>query len=369
MPQYTGEFHSYCPLHLPLSKNEKKPGPNDGCVICHNLFTLTGRAYRIPTCCKNIWFHRKCMQRYAYSFGYKVKCVACDVASEEYRELLRKRGVFVPDADTFHAVEEEIRVELTQKRCRATACWCTEPSGRTYIEHDPNSNWLMMSCVTCGSCAHKACDVKRNQQYKCNECTDTEHILNVQSVDGGGDNSNRPSNKRPMSPLTEDDIRIRRQLKPLRDQISLSSDDPELWVRVFRLSMDIAAADCAERKRLRDQEAAHASTVSDDLTQQQVSPDEPTQIDESEPLQVPLVSSQAITISDSSNNSDHIFNSMSQQPVRVTQQVDGGLENVSGYHAKHEELKKIRYEEIMEKRFLVAIQRSIDYKSSQKQDE
>lgn len=46
-------------------------------------------------CCKHKWFHRRCLQGYADSAGYFLKCPCCN-DSNNFRKHIMKRGVFVP---------------------------------------------------------------------------------------------------------------------------------------------------------------------------------------------------------------------------------------------------------------------------------
>lgn len=57
----------------------------------------------IPSCCDQGYFHKKCAQEHALTAGYLTKCPCCGNKTSkdgiEYREFIKRRGIFVPDED------------------------------------------------------------------------------------------------------------------------------------------------------------------------------------------------------------------------------------------------------------------------------
>lgn len=50
----------------------------------------------LPCCNKNAWCHKMCLQTYAQTSGYFLKCPLCN-DSDNFREWIAQRGVFIPD--------------------------------------------------------------------------------------------------------------------------------------------------------------------------------------------------------------------------------------------------------------------------------
>lgn len=96
------EFHdpyqSYCDAHVNIKKPKNAHKPSDLCTICsdemgeYNLI----QSIPLPCCNKNAWCHKICLQQYAQTAGYFLKCPLCN-ASDSFREWIARRGVFIPD--------------------------------------------------------------------------------------------------------------------------------------------------------------------------------------------------------------------------------------------------------------------------------
>lgn len=103
--EFVDPFRSYCEHHPNIEEPEKYHHSNDLCVICHDEMGEYHLAHSIEsTCCKNKWFHRRCLQGYADNAGYFLKCPCCN-NSDKFREYIMKRGIFIPER---YAIRNEI---------------------------------------------------------------------------------------------------------------------------------------------------------------------------------------------------------------------------------------------------------------------
>lgn len=97
--QFVPPFRSYCHRHVKLPKC--RPSENERCCICYeDIFEestgfLPGSMLHSP-CCRNYWFHKLCLQKYAYIAGNLFKCPICK-NSNEFLPAMRYWGVCVED--------------------------------------------------------------------------------------------------------------------------------------------------------------------------------------------------------------------------------------------------------------------------------
>lgn len=54
------------------------------------------RSIPLPCCNKDSWCHKLCLQQYAQTSGYFLKCPLCK-DSDMFRDWIAQRGVFIPD--------------------------------------------------------------------------------------------------------------------------------------------------------------------------------------------------------------------------------------------------------------------------------
>lgn len=122
----------------------------------------------LPKCCKRGFIHRHCLIEYANSSGYYFKCVLC--SSPDFRNEVRKRGVFVPDRDAHWELEKGAYSEIyfNHKFCDVTTCLC--PFGRKFND---TGKWKIFKCIHCaGTGTHKACFdiIDRKKGFECFQC-------------------------------------------------------------------------------------------------------------------------------------------------------------------------------------------------------
>lgn len=97
--QFLDPFHSYCHKHAKL---EEKPFKHSADSMCHICFEPMGKYdvfTSVPSCCNLDYYHKKCIQKYATSFGLLAKCPSCRKDANGYREFLSNRGIFCPEKD------------------------------------------------------------------------------------------------------------------------------------------------------------------------------------------------------------------------------------------------------------------------------
>ncbi|XP_046373044.1 uncharacterized protein LOC124146677 [Haliotis rufescens] len=180
--QFYDSFRSYCPDHRPrqtvqISDRLAFVGTaNTVCSIC--MYAVVARSshetMRAP-CCKNSWFHRSCIQRYAMSAGlYFFKCPLCNSKDLFQSEMLHC-GIYIPDQDASWEREPNAYQDLYERysHCDAAKCKCLQ--GRDYDQDD--TKWEIIVCEYCGSKgSHAACRGLEliRKEYACGECAEIE---------------------------------------------------------------------------------------------------------------------------------------------------------------------------------------------------
>lgn len=166
--QYFDSYRSFCTSHrprqtCPVSDRLSFYGTaNSMCVIC--MSAVEARAsndtLRAP-CCKNTWFHRKCIQRQALAAGlYFFKCPLC-CNKEIFQAEMLQVGIYIPEQDAAWEMEPHAYQELLEpyNHCDMDACLC--PRGRKYNRDD--SKWEIVVCHWCGSQgSHIGCFSRKN---------------------------------------------------------------------------------------------------------------------------------------------------------------------------------------------------------------
>lgn len=96
--EFTNTFRSFCEDHRTIKKPKHVHQPTDLCTICYDemgKYNLI-KSIPLPCCNKNAWCHKMCLQTYAQTSGYFLKCPLCN-DSDNFREWIAQRGVFIPD--------------------------------------------------------------------------------------------------------------------------------------------------------------------------------------------------------------------------------------------------------------------------------
>lgn len=225
------------------------------------------------------------MQKYAYCSGYKLFCPICDKTTQEYRDFLRKRGVFVPDVDTTYKMEEAIRAELVRERCHASVCFCKD--GRSYTDNCKTSEWTMRRCSVCGSGIHAACDSEKQTEYMCQNCIETNRDLEMMKAF-----------PHIMTQVERDEMVSRDILKKYEDQIPIGAKDREKQIK------ELIYEECRQDHLAKERERQCADNANI-LEEHQSDAKSPRQAQGPPSI---------ITISDSADHdADHLFQKISKQ--------------------------------------------------------
>lgn len=96
--EFSQTFRSFCDEHHDIKRPRNAHKPTDLCTICYDemgKFNVI-RSIALPCCNKNAWCHKLCLQQYAQTSGYFLKCPLCK-DSDHFRDWIAERGVFIPD--------------------------------------------------------------------------------------------------------------------------------------------------------------------------------------------------------------------------------------------------------------------------------
>uniref|UniRef100_A0A182JXQ4 PHD-type domain-containing protein n=1 Tax=Anopheles christyi TaxID=43041 RepID=A0A182JXQ4_9DIPT len=154
LSHYTDTFQSWCAAHIPVERDTRPHTSEEPCSICYDEMGKYDRVTSIRApCCRNGWFHQRCVAQYAQSAGYFFKCPLCNNEDIFLPEIPR-RGVFVPERDAAWELEPNAFQEqlVRPTACDAEVCKCQE--GRSIDNHQ----WRLVICGSCGStCRHRQC--------------------------------------------------------------------------------------------------------------------------------------------------------------------------------------------------------------------
>ncbi|KAH8240319.1 hypothetical protein KR038_005269 [Drosophila bunnanda] len=183
--QFYGQFHSYCGECPPMDEYRQQlvdqPPRGAVCDICLEPIVSFGlHTVVFPECCRLGFVHNMCMRRYAISSGYYLVCIWC--RSSEFRDSIRRQGIFVPDRDAEWERQKNAYRELHRRaiRCDEEECLCSH--GRVYNKY----TWFIHACQVCGSRgAHARCLAQSMQlrtvaepiEFKCSDCQEVENNL------------------------------------------------------------------------------------------------------------------------------------------------------------------------------------------------
>lgn len=96
--EFTNTFRSFCDLHHNIKEPKNVHKPTDLCTVCYDDMGEYNpiRSIPLPCCNKNSWCHKFCLQKYAQTSGYFLKCPLCK-DEKLFRDWISQRGVFIPD--------------------------------------------------------------------------------------------------------------------------------------------------------------------------------------------------------------------------------------------------------------------------------
>lgn len=177
--QFFGTFKSFCRDHCPKQKTIEVTDNLYCHICCENIAPDQLSSCLYSPCCKNSWFHKICLQKYALSAGlYFFKCPLCN-NSKQFVTEMKTHGISIPDKDASWELEENAYEELLlHPECDATVCLSTK--GRKYSSTN-NSIWTLLSCSYCGYHArHKTCAELKVyvKTWMCEECKTLDQEIN-----------------------------------------------------------------------------------------------------------------------------------------------------------------------------------------------
>ncbi|XP_052866631.1 pineapple eye protein [Anopheles cruzii] len=169
LSHFTDTFQSWCAEHVPLNPEQSRHTTTEPCSICFDEMGSFNRISSIQApCCRNGWFHQRCMRKFAQSAGYFFKCPLCNNA-DAFTGAMRLRGVFVPAQDAAWELEPNAFQEhlFRPSECDAESCKC--PDGRTV---DTRGGWCLLICGSCGATSrHRQCMASSEaRSYVCQSC-------------------------------------------------------------------------------------------------------------------------------------------------------------------------------------------------------
>jgi PHD-like zinc-binding domain/Ring finger domain len=166
--EFTDNFPTYCSKHAKVKQSTKARSRTDTCSICMENI-LKDKAILIP-CCKNSWFHKTCLQKFANTSGVFFKCPLCNDKDKCVKQLPRL-GIFLPEKDADWEFDmsayEDLYENESNKICEAVNC-------RNFASFQ-DSPWLWKLCTTCGASGiHQEC-FNSDTDFLCKSCSE---ILN-----------------------------------------------------------------------------------------------------------------------------------------------------------------------------------------------
>ncbi|KAJ6641254.1 G2/M phase-specific E3 ubiquitin-protein ligase [Pseudolycoriella hygida] len=173
--EFFDRYRSFCEEHRTIEEPKVIHQPTDLCTICYDemgQYNLI-KSIPLPCCNKNAWCHKLCLQKYAQTSGYFMKCPLCN-NSNTFCTFIAKRGVFIPDRDaewenesgpsTFYGFEQH---NERPSVCVAKQCKCSR--GRRYHVDRENHKYSFKACQDCGShVAHFGCF--NSKEFRCDVC-------------------------------------------------------------------------------------------------------------------------------------------------------------------------------------------------------
>ncbi|XP_037726831.1 PHD finger protein 7 [Drosophila subpulchrella] len=165
--QFRGTYKSYCHRHV--KTHRRRPTSADTiCTICTELLVEEGERFNVVNmlyspCCRNGWYHRRCLQMYANTSGYFFKCPLCN-NNEEFHDV-SLWGVALSSQDASWETEPNAFAEHFRRDMVCVAEECMALAGRA------DNSILLLYCNTCGSNpAHALCIGQAFDSYVCHVC-------------------------------------------------------------------------------------------------------------------------------------------------------------------------------------------------------
>lgn len=178
LTEFMGSFASYCHEHHPI-RHDIAHEKDYLCWICWEAMGTYNPISSIRSVCdpdnaedhepEIAWYHRECLQRFAFEAGYYFKCPNC--FDKKFADYARKHGVFVPLRDASWELEQGAFKNIHKRKCTAEDCKLANSRlGRKRSQ--------LVGCKACGGgTMHIECaGVDDPSEFVCAECMDATFI-------------------------------------------------------------------------------------------------------------------------------------------------------------------------------------------------
>ncbi|XP_033171355.1 PHD finger protein 7 [Drosophila mauritiana] len=180
--QFCHTYKSFCHQHVPVLRHRPAYKKDEKCLICLDDLIAKGERFSVVSClfapcCRNGWFHRRCLQGYANSSGYFFKCPLCNNI-EMFRRVVYM-GIAVLNQDPSWETEPGAFAEQFRRDLICTATFCNVVSGHNDIPA------MLLYCTSCGANpSHLICTLMDYDTYVCEVCSAvTPEAVPVPEVD------------------------------------------------------------------------------------------------------------------------------------------------------------------------------------------
>lgn len=185
--QFHNTFPIICSDHIKKPAKDKKKLES----TCHICFDRLDKAKSILIpCCKNSYFHRLCLQKYAHTSGsYHFKCPLCADREVCINEL-PKMGIYIPMKDAEWELDDDF-----QDMAAPPVLLCENCDNK---DKDADKPYLWKLCGTCGSQGiHYECDTEAENPYTCQECTEIhENFMKSKAMKRAAEKMERATKKK-----------------------------------------------------------------------------------------------------------------------------------------------------------------------------
>lgn len=179
LTQFTGAFQSYCHEHHSVNHTLKHVDEQE-CWICKEEMGPHNPVSSVCSFCppedetgetEIAWYHRKCLQRYAFEAGYYFMCPNCQEA-KEFTEYAKQHGIFVPMRDATWEREKYAYKDIHKSNCCAEVCKVVVRSKASVKGRE------LVGCKACGGATmHMICaELDDPSDYVCSDCLDATFI-------------------------------------------------------------------------------------------------------------------------------------------------------------------------------------------------
>lgn len=161
------DFQTFCKDHRNLQKENRHANDELCAICCDSMEEFQFNESIYANCCKESWYHKRCLTEMSDKAGYFFCCPLCK-NEEAFRKQVMEQGIFVPDRDAAWELEPNAFVEQLERPsvCCAKQCLCKK--GRKFSSVD----WYFVYCHACGGQGiHNLC-WNSDSPFICNTCSE-----------------------------------------------------------------------------------------------------------------------------------------------------------------------------------------------------